>query len=263
MKHTKLILAITPLLFGVSLDANAQLSSQHNHGNTSINSVVTPSAGAVVLFDQISLTPRGNGTPDQNFEATFDSYDSEVADDFVVPGPEHWSLSQINILGSQGAGGTATSVDITIYSDNLGAPGAAVAGCSFASLPTTDTAGDFATALPAGCSLSPGTYWMGHITNQDFGVEGQHFFSNTDIVNGSEAHWINPGDGFGTGCTTFAPAGTVCGVGGGAPAYDFLYSIEGTEVAVFPPSVPIPSLSWFAIGLMFLTLGFFGRRYLR
>lgn len=262
MKNTKLILAITPLLFGVSMDSYAQLSSQHNHGNTSNSSLPLPLGPPIVLYDQITLTPRGNGLPDQNFEAALDTYDSEAADDFVVPGPEHWSLTQINILGSQAIGGTATSVDITIYSDNAGAPGVAVAGCSFASLTPIEAAGDFSTALPPGCSLAPGTYWMGHITNQDNAPEGQHFFWNTDIVNGSESHWINPGDGFGTGCTAFAPAGTVCGVGGGTPAYDLLYSIEGTEDPVFS-TIQVPSLTWLGIGLMILTLGFFGRRYLR
>ena len=255
MKNTKLILAMAPILFGASSIANAQLSNQNNTGNTTIASAVAP-AGSVVLYDQISLTPRGNGEPDQNFEAAYDIYDSEAADDFVVPSGLNWEIDSVNIIGSQSAAGTAASVDITFYKDNGGTPGAAVSGCSYAGIATVDTGGSLSTTLPTTCVLSPGTYWMGHITNQDFATSGQHFFSNTDTVSGSEAHWLNPGDGFGTGCTTFSPAGTVCGVGGGAPAYDLLFSLGGQAQAV-----KIPSLNLFGLALMILSLGFFGRKF--
>jgi hypothetical protein len=261
MKKTKLMMAITPLLFVATTSVNAQIANQNSNINT-LNSISAPAGGNVVLFDQISL-PASNGAPDQNFEAAYDIYDSEVADDFVVPGPMDWNINRVNIVGTYSAAGPAVSVDIAIYPDNAGVPDAAnpVAGCSFTGLPiTTDTAGSFATDLPAGCLLTPGSYWMGHITNIDFAVGGQHFFSNTLTLANSEAHWVNPGDGFGTGCTTFTPGGSVCGIGGGA-AFDLLYSLEGTESLPIPTAVP--TMTMYGMALMILTLGFFGRRFVK
>jgi len=220
MKNTKLILAMAPLLFGASSIANAQLSNQNNTGDTTIASV----AGSIVLYDQISLVPSGNGIPDQNFGTGYDMYDSEAADDFVVPSGTVWMINAVNIVGT--TSGAADSVDITFYSDNSGAPGTPVPSCSYTELTTVDTAGSLTTALPTDCVLSSGTYWLGHITNQVFTTEGQHFFSSTNTVTGSESHWVNPSGGFGFGCTTFSPSGTVCNVGGGG-TFDLLFSLEG------------------------------------
>ncbi|AVP97577.1 hypothetical protein C7S18_10380 [Ahniella affigens] len=192
--------------------------------------------GSVVLYDQ-NNSGAGNGVPDQDFEASFDAYDSEAADDFVVPSGVVWVVDEVRTVGTTGTPGGST-VDLTIFANAAGSgdpdlPGAAVAGCTYTNVTPTDTLGSFNIPLSPACSLPAGTYWVAIQTNQNFAASGQHFWSNRSVQSGSESVWRNPGDGFASGCTTFEPA-TGCGVGGGASP-DLLFQIVGT---LGPTDVP-------------------------
>jgi hypothetical protein len=232
------------------------------------SAVTAPAGGDPVLYSQID-NPAGNGVPDQDFEAVYDIYDTDAADDFVVPaGPDNWSVTQVFTPGAYTSGGVpggpagpAASVDITFYADNAGLPGAAV--CSYPGLVPADTAGAFFTTLPTPCVLPPGTYWLGQQTNQDVLTAGQHFWSNRSVQSNAGALWRNPGDGFGTGCTTFTAPGTcgaAPGVGGGFP--DQLFQIDGFLVpAQSIPAVTIPTLG--TLGLLGLVLSLGGLTWWR
>lgn len=184
----------------------------------------TPTLLQALLYDQTD-NPGGNGAPDQNFEAAFDAYDCEGADDFVVPAGG-WLIETIDTVGTKSIpGSTGSTVNVTFYTDNAGLPGTAIAACTYAALVPIDTLGSFNITLPVPCSLAAGTYWMAIQTNQDFSPYGQHFWSNRTVASGSNAVWRNPGGGFGTSCTTFT-AMTTCGVGGGVNP-DFLFRLNG------------------------------------
>lgn len=77
---------------------------------------------------------------------------------------------------------------------------------------------------PSSLCSPNGIYWVGIQVNQDYATHGQHFWSNRTVMSNNESVWVNPGDGFGSGCTTFTPQ-TTCGVGGGTNP-DFLYTID-------------------------------------
>lgn len=216
----------------------------------------TNHGGGTVLYSQLD-NPAGNGVPDQDFEASFDAYDSFAADDFVVPGSAvtGWTITSIQTVGTTGTPGAAT-VDVTIRQNSVGGgdpdlPGAAV--CTYVDVVPVDTLGSFDITLPTPCILGPGTYWVELQTGQNFGSNGQHFWSNRSTQTGSEAVWRNPGDGFGSGCTTFAPQ-TSCNVGGGVSP-DLLFQISGALGGLAPPG-PIPALSntmlWTLTGLLTL-----------
>ena len=57
-----------------------------------------PAAPAVVLYDQYDNI-GANSTSSQNFEASFDIYDDELADDFVVPSGDTWNINQVDAAG--------------------------------------------------------------------------------------------------------------------------------------------------------------------
>ena len=263
MKINKLRKAMAPFLLTASAVAGAQLADEAGVSGAAPGDFA---GGAIVLYDQTTQTPSGNGAPDQNFEAAFDAYDSIVADDFVVTDADGWTITEVASVGTYSVAGPATSVNISFHADVAGAPDPTpVTGCSFPGVvPTSDTAGSFVLDLGAGCNLPAGTFWMAHQTNLDFngGAGGQHFFSNTQTVTGSEGHWINPGNGFGSGCTTFQPAGSVCGVGGGGTTY-FLFSLSGTVNLPPAPPQPVPAANWYGLALLLLGMGFFGRRFLK
>lgn len=223
MKKTVVACACLALLLVVAAPAQAALSKAA--GATGIAPVVT--GPLVLLYDQTS-SPSGNGAPDQDFEAAFNAYDSEAADDFVVTAPG-WTIQQINTIGTTGVAGSST-VDLNFHLNSAGGgdpdlPGAVVAGCSYLGIVPTDAAGSLTIVLPTACVLAPGTYWVAINVNQNFGTNGQHFWSNRTVQAGSEGVWRNPGGGFATGCATFTPQ-TICGVGGGASP-DFLFQVHG------------------------------------
>jgi len=179
-------------------------------------------ATAVILYSQLD-NAAGNGAPDQNFETAYDAYDCFAADDFVVPAATTWSVTRFNTVGT--TGGLASSLNVVVHSDTAGAPGAAV--CTHNSLvPTSQAGGSFVIDLPVACVLATGHYWIDIQANQDFGTQGQHFWSNRTTQSNSPSQWKNPGDGFATGCTNWTSQ-QVCGVGGGV-GLDFLFSVEGT-----------------------------------
>lgn len=262
MKKNKLTKAMLPLLLSASAVAGAQMATEAGVGG--VDGHNNTNGVSSVLWSQLGETPRGNGLPDQNFEASFDSYDSVAADDFVVSG-YGWSIESIETIGTHSVGGPVTGASVSFHADNGGSPNPTpLAGCDYTSIPVTDTTGSLSITLPTPCNIiGAGTYWVAIQSDLDFagGVGGQHFWSNTDTVAGNEAHWVNPLDGFGSGCTTFQPAGTVCAVGGGAPAYDLLYDLSGTQLV--GEAAPVPSLNWLGMGLLVLTLGVFGRRFIR
>lgn len=197
-----------------------------------------PTGPNIILYDQTDFA-SGNGYPDQDFEAAFDAYDCEAADDFEVTFPTGWDVNEVAVVGTNQLG---PPVDITIrfYPDNGGLPDAAPI-CDYPDLTSFVGSGSITTTLPAPCSLAPGFYWVSHQVQQDFLTAGQHFWSNRTVVSNSPGVWRNPGNGFATGCTDWAPAGTVCGVGGGFN--DALFQIIGVEGASGVPAMPWAGLA--------------------
>ena len=188
---------------------------------------------AALLYGQ-NDSPAANGVPDQDFEASFDAYDAEAADDFVVTDPTGWTIDEVRTVGTTGTAGAAT-VKVTFHSNSAGGgdpdlPGAAVAGCSYTGIVPTDVTGSFTILLPTPCVLAAGTYWVAIQTSQNFGANGQHFWSNRTVQTTSESAWRNPLGGFAVGCLSYSPVSTCTGaggpVGGGFP--DLLFEIWGT-----------------------------------
>jgi hypothetical protein len=188
-----------------------------------------PQAGpGVLLYDQTD-NAAGNGAPDQDFEAGFDAYDAEGADDFVVAAPG-WGIDRVVTVGTYSTTGPCVNMDVVFYPDAGTLPGAAPV-CSYLNVvPTSDTAGSLTLDLPSTCSLPPGTYWVALQCQLDFGVGGQHFWSNRSTQSNSGSVWRNPNDGFATGCVNWDRQ-TTCGVGGGLSP-DFLFQIWGAALPV-------------------------------
>src|SRR5215210_1121920 len=57
-----------------------------------------PSGPATVLYDQFN-SPGANATSSQHYEGSFSTYDEELADDFVVPAGQTWSVTTVDVLG--------------------------------------------------------------------------------------------------------------------------------------------------------------------
>ena len=181
-----------------------------------------PSALAVTLYDQLD-NDSADGVTSQNFEADFDSFDAQAADDFVIPAGETWSITDLTIPGV-GAGGMP-SANVWFHANSGTLPGA-VEYTALSVVPV-DTFGDLAITLPVPAVLGPGTHWVSVQANVDF-AGGQWFWSSRTVQANSESAWQNPGDGFGTGCTTWSARGTTCGITPSFP--DHLFALQGDIV---------------------------------
>lgn len=166
---------------------------------------------ADILLDQ-SAGIAGN-LVSQELEPANAAFDSEAADDFVVP-PGGWNINSVTAFGVQfnGTGGAHTNVDVHFYNDQSGAP-MNTPFLSFTDLvpSSQDNAGVFTIDFPSTVSLTSGTYWIAVVVDEDFVPWGQWAWSTITAITGSPFYWRNPGDGFASGCTAWT-ASTACAV---------------------------------------------------
>lgn len=177
-----------------------------------------PAGGNIVLLDQTASPGTTGVVAMRNLDPGSEPFDTEMADDFAVPSGG-WAVSQVRVamFFQDGKGATVTpsvAGNVTFYSDAAGAPGTAVAGCSYAGIALTyDSGTGFATLnLPSECALSAaGTYWIAFSGDLAFHAEdGNAYVLQQTTSAGAPAVWRNPGDGFGSGCTAWAPLSS-CG----------------------------------------------------
>jgi subtilisin-like proprotein convertase family protein len=215
------------------------MSGQVNYETSSFRAVACDG----VLADYTNSAAAGNGGPSQDFGPAFDNYDSEMADDFVMPAGNN-TICQIDIIGS-GAGlptNPANNVILRIYDDAAGLPGTLIFTESFLGS-NVDGDGDGSFSLsPTGLpSLTGGaTYWLSVQAQMEIANGGQWFWSTATDGNGNHFAFQNPGDGFLTGCTTWSNS---CAVAGGTGP-DLLMNISfnaagGNPIAECASGLPL------------------------
>jgi hypothetical protein len=131
-----------------------------------------PKAAAprITLYDQYDNSGQFSSNS-QNYEALFNQYDDELADDFVVPSGLDWNIDTVEVGGEYFNGpGPATSVNVNFYSNVAGnLPGTLLQSrpnMAFTSGPS------FSIPLSPVVSLGPGTYWVSVQANQNYNTTG-------------------------------------------------------------------------------------------
>ena len=127
MKKVPFLLLVVGLMLSVGLTFAATPEKGHSARKVKkINKLPAPVAPNVVLYDQYD-NAGGTSLVAQDFESSFDAYDAEGADDFVVPSGETWNVDEVDILGVYFNGpGPSDSFHVFIYADAGGLPGANV-----------------------------------------------------------------------------------------------------------------------------------------
>lgn len=270
MLKPSLLAFATVAALAASAHAGAAMSPSANAtGTTEFGPQHSPLGTPSVLYDQTG-SPASNGAPDQDFEDAFNAYDSEGADDFEVTDSTGWTITGVNTVGTTGLAGGAT-VRVNFHSNSATDFPDAIE-CSYTGIVPADSAGSFTITLPTPCELGPGRHWVAIQTTQAFGSNGQHFWSNRSVQSNAESVWRNPGDGFGSGCTSWGRQQTECAVGGAAGP-DFLFQIVGSvspepeqPTAELTPYRPVPATGsrvLLAMFALFLTAGFLVHRFNR
>ena len=229
MKKVPFLLLVVTLMLSVGFvfAATPTKGAVTKHGVKTTHKLPAPAAPNVVLYDQYDNSGI-YGWTSQDFEAAYDAFDNQGADDFVVPSGETWNVDEVDVKGVyfNGAGPSA-SFHVFIYSDNAGLPGTVVyTGLNQTYIETPDGSGlvdDVITLSPAAV-LTEGTYWVSVQSQMDFTVGGQWGWQERTVQSGNPAAWQNPGGGFGTACSTYGVR-TTC-LGAGTP--DNMFRVAGT-----------------------------------
>ena len=197
---------------------------------------------SAVLYDQTAnITTSGFNS--QEYSPGNAAFTNQGADDFVIPVSDGaWVIESVEAPGFYANGtnnGPASIVNVYIYADGSGSPGAAVyTGDGLT--PTSSASGTLIVDLPTDVILPAGTYWVSVQADMNFSPFGQWFWFMSSVQTNSAAAWRNPGNGFGSGCTTWTDV-TACG----ASQPDFAFRLNGRIAAScdLPGDIPWASVS--------------------
>jgi hypothetical protein len=164
---------------------------------------------------------NGVGISSQNFEPANDAYDDQGADDFKLAASCHVKL--VTTAGFFSGAGSADSFNVTFYKNASGTPGAVIKSRS--NRPYTDASGTGNVTVKLGRKgpkLGAHRYWVSVQANMNFGTEGQWGWLTNNTVRGAGSVWQQPGNGAGTGCTTYTTTTTCLAAGEGG---DFAFAV--------------------------------------
>ena len=159
------------------------------------------------------------------FSVTFTDippFNSDLADDFVVPAGQTWNVQSIDADGVYSGPGPANSFNVFFYADNGGLPGTQV--YSAVNQPFSVVGSTFTVALPSMAVLTEGTYWVEIQANMTFLPNGAWVWRDRTVQSNQGAAWQNPGGGFGV-CPTWTLKTTCIPITGGP---DQVFRLNGT-----------------------------------
>jgi hypothetical protein len=176
-----------------------------------VQGITRHTPGMVVLYNQNSGTNWYNLNSQNYTSGTYSSYNDQAADDFVVPTGQIWKVKEIDVTGCC-LSGQPTSENVFFYKDKKGMPGALVRNGMFTGLSGTG-APYFAINLGTGVKLQAGHYWVSVVANCNYnGGCGEWAWGSNGNSYNLPALWEQPGDGAGTGCTTWELPTTCFGI---------------------------------------------------
>ncbi|HVH33900.1 MAG TPA: hypothetical protein VM847_07305 [Tahibacter sp.] len=214
MKSTAMLLAAAAAAVATIATAPADAAGRDASTRRAVASRPTlppaaPNGGAVVLYSQLGSVTTSGALSAQFSSSSGAPYDSEGADDFVVPAAG-WRIATAEFAafaGSTTTGAYPTTANVRVYANAAGVPGATV--CNYPSVAVAyNTTSQVATvSLPSVCDLTvAGTYWISYQPIYDFGASGGDYYWNLAAPQaGLIGQWRNPGDGFASGCANWAP----------------------------------------------------------
>jgi len=214
----KVYLLIVLLLgIGVSINTMAQRAtygepqkaSQHNL-NVRFGDVV---------YDQSADEEYGGYIVSQFFTDSLSAdLSSETADDFEVPAGETWTVGSFGVWGTwwPDSPGNAEKIDIAIYEDDGGIPGALIDGYGEE---TNFYAEEWFTGdehesyynftFPTPLTFTEGHYWISFQIHDSYDKVGQWGWQDKTNENWEPWHWRNPGGGFPMGGPDWQPSTSV------------------------------------------------------
>jgi len=217
-----------PLLVGIAFRPARASAFALALAASALASAATAEGGSLVDLWAQNDSDIGTATLSQNFEPDLDAWDCQAADDFVVPKGETWSIKQVEVSGWYwGNGIAAKSENVVFYRNAGGLPGREVG--RYTELVGADPHhwGAFVIDLPRSMKLGPGRYWISVQANIDWNVTATTWgWESRAPKRGRAAAWVNPLDGFESGCTSYEVESTCLDGGAGS---DHMFVLRGTR----------------------------------
>ena len=224
----------------VPVSAAAGTSRNREIAESPVRVPPAPDGQQVILYDQYN-----NAASTTTLCARFidmPTLDADLADDFVVPAGQTWSVNSIDASGvllngpAPAINGPAPAIDwnVFIYADNLGFPGTQL--YSTLNQPVAVHGRAFTVNLIPPAMLTAGTYWIEIQPNMRFATHGKWGWSDRTVQSNFPAAWQNPGGGSGF-CPSWSVK-TVCFPSTRGP--DQVFRISGTSNVTPTPS-PTPT----------------------
>ena len=191
-----------------------------------------PHRGAAVLYDQ-SAGDKQLGVLSQHFlDLGFSVYDSQGADDFVLPTGKH-KITEVmaNGLYYQGSG-PAASFNVFLYKGDSRSTCCVKVIQACPNQSYTDVSGTgFVDIRLSGCTgsryakLKGGKrYFISVQANMNFESGGEWGWNTNSAVSGRPSFWQNPENGSSSGCVTYTRTTTCLSLGEGG---DFAFALLG------------------------------------
>jgi LEA14-like dessication related protein len=159
---------------------------------------------ASALWDQLNTFGETYGKTAQDFEAAYDAYDAEVAADFVLEADATISSAAFGFFVDSTGYNEPLVINVGIFPDEGGVPGETALYSTTTEAVAADENGIYTANLVDPISLTAGTYWIGYNMQLSYDEVGQCYANQRDAIdNDTPAYWRNPGDGFGSGFTTW------------------------------------------------------------
>ena len=172
-----------------------------------------------VIYDQSADEEYGGYIVSQFFTDTASAdLSSECADDFVVPEGETWTVGSFGVWGTwwPESAGDPEKINIAIYEDDGGMPGALIDGYSEQTEFYAEEwfTGDehesyYNFTFPTPVSFTEGHYWISFQVHDSYDKVGQWGWQDVTNTNWETWHWRNPGGGFPGSFTEWTPSTTV------------------------------------------------------
>ncbi len=199
---------VAAAVFAPGASATHGASPAHKSPASTLSHAKTTAASCYAQSDN----DNGIGIVSQNFEASFDAYDAQGADDFKLK--KTCKLKTTTVAGAYFNGaGPAASVNVTYYKNSGGLPGAIVKDFQGASYTDSSGIGNFVVKTKG--KLGKGKYFVSVQANLDFSAGGEWGWNTNNTQRGVAAVWQNPGGGFATGCATWTTLSSCIAAGQG------------------------------------------------
>jgi hypothetical protein len=195
--HLAGALSLATALVVLTASATAATSSPpvRNAGRTSPPAAST--LALTTLYRQSSSGTSGGVYSNSGNAVQGSSWDSQAADDFVVPAGERWSVTEVDAPGLSTCTQFGDVVTVFMYRDAAGLPATQVYSGS-ASAATGLLQNDCSFSIPVSVTLTPGHYWLSVQPNDPLNWYWEIRFP----VSNHGAVWRNPGGGLGR-CPTW------------------------------------------------------------